>query len=235
MGLYIADCPDLSQLHGKTVFCSCEEGQDLRQRRVSRLRKISDLPPRAEQWSFETYRALTLSSEQQLAVQLCETYAQHGEIALKGGEVAKRGLYLYGPVGTGKSGLAVAVANVAMAHGNAVLYRTVPDLLDYIRQTFKPDNDAQYDEVLDRIKEVDLLVLDDLGTERLTDWVLEKLYQIVDYRYRNDMRLIVTSNYPMQTLTRHFNAANNQTGQRLVDRIVHLCALVQVAGTNLRR
>ncbi len=232
-GLYIAHCPTLPDIHNTVLTCSCEAGLALKQQRVATLRALSDLPLRLTTYTFDSYRQLALSQEQARAALVCEAYSQQGKLILKSG-IEKYGMFLTGNVGTGKSGLAAAVANVAMQAGIPVLYRTVPDLLDYIRSTFNPASTEQYGDVFDRVKRADLLVLDDLGTESPTAWVTEKLYQIVDFRYRHTMRLIVTSNYTLPELIEHFERAGDAMGRRIVDRIMEMCAVVNVSGNNLR-
>ncbi|HML21834.1 MAG TPA: ATP-binding protein [Aggregatilinea sp.] len=227
-GVFLADCPQLPEYHGQPVLCDCAAGLKLRRERAAKLRAISQLPPRMAAYTFESYAALRLSDTQRRAVEIAATYARSGSL----GE--RHGLFLFGPVGTGKSGLAAAISNAAMNAGISTIYKTAPDLMDYIRSSFKADNDVSYDKILDQIQRVELLVLDDLGTENLTAWVVEKLFQIVDFRYRHDMRLIVTSNCAPDVLMERFERAGEQTGQRIVDRIMEMCALVEVSGGNLR-
>jgi DNA replication protein DnaC len=231
-GVFIANSPQYPEWHGKSLICTCEAGLKLRQERAERLRAISDIPPRLAHLSFQTYLDLPLSDDQQAAARICMAYTRGGELRTKEGK-PKRGIYLFGPIGTGKSGLAAAIANAAMEQANqGVLYRTAPDLLDYIRSTFKENSTVSYDQVIEQIKRVDLLVLDDFGTETMSPWVAEKLFQIIDFRYRYEMRLIVTSNLDLASLRDHFKA--DVVGERIVDRIREICAVVEVAGKSLR-
>jgi DNA replication protein DnaC len=70
----------------------------------------------------------------------------------------------------------------------------VPDLLDHLRATFRPDSEASYDEQLEQVRSVALLVLDDLGTESPTPWAREKLYQLVNHRYNERLPTVFTNN-----------------------------------------
>lgn len=105
-------------------------------------------------------------------------------------------LVLHGPVGVGKTHLAAAIAN-AYAGRNlqaAVYFRVVPDLLDQLRATFDPDTGVAYDERFQQIRNANLLVLDDLGTENTTAWASEKLFQLINHRYNEQLPTVITSN-----------------------------------------
>jgi DNA replication protein DnaC len=105
-------------------------------------------------------------------------------------------LVLHGAVGVGKTHLAAAVAN---AYGNrnvqaAVYFRVVPDLLDQLRATFDPETGVAYDERFQQIRNANLLVLDDLGTENTTPWASEKLFQLINHRYNEQLPTVITTN-----------------------------------------
>jgi DNA replication protein DnaC len=103
-------------------------------------------------------------------------------------------LSLFGPYGVGKTHLAVAIAHEALRCNQDVIVAIVPDLLDDLRATFAPQHDTTYDVHFDRIRNVSLLVLDDLGTESGTPWAREKLYQLVNHRYNRRLATVFTSN-----------------------------------------
>ena len=102
-------------------------------------------------------------------------------------------LTLYGDTGVGKTHLAVAVASEYMARGQAVFFAFVPELLDYLRYTFSPESSVTYDRLFEQVKTSALLVLDDLGKERGSEWAVEKLYQIVVHRHNARLPTIITT------------------------------------------
>lgn len=103
-------------------------------------------------------------------------------------------LVLGGHHGTGKTHLAVAVANHRLDQGRAAIFIVVPDLLDRLRATFSPTSDVSYDELFESARETDLLILDDLGAHSSTPWAQEKLYQIINERYNRRLPTVITSN-----------------------------------------
>jgi DNA replication protein DnaC len=109
---------------------------------------------------------------------------------------AGRGLWFDGPVGTGKTSLAILVAKAAKDAGRSYAVFPVPRLLAEIKRTFDRDASDSYMGFFRRLCTVDLLVLDDLGAEKQTEWVLEQLYSIVNERWQDRRSIVVTTNLP---------------------------------------
>ncbi|MCW3049195.1 MAG: family ATPase, partial [Solirubrobacterales bacterium] len=96
---------------------------------------------------------------------------------------AGRGLWFYGGNGTGKTTLAMLISQTALDAGHSVAIYSLPRLLAEIRATFESDSEGSYVDFVDRLAQVDLLHIDDVGAEKTSAWVLEQLYAIVNARY----------------------------------------------------
>ena len=125
-------------------------------------------------------------------------------------------LSLHGPYGVGKTHLAVAAATQRENRGDEVFFATVADLLDYLRATFAPDSPVSHDDLLDRIRTADVLVLDDMGAERSTPFAEDKLFQIVGYRYEERLPTIITTSHQIEEIA----ATRPRIASRLQDPLV---------------
>lgn len=102
-------------------------------------------------------------------------------------------LVLTGSYGSGKTHLAAAIANYQAGLGSPPMFVVVPDLLDHLRATFNPNSSVSYDRRFEEVRTAPLLILDDLGTQSMTPWVREKLYQLFNYRYNAQLPTVITT------------------------------------------
>jgi DNA replication protein DnaC len=102
-------------------------------------------------------------------------------------------LVFMGPYGCGKTHLAASIANFRANQGYPVMFVVVPDLLDHLRATFNPSSAVTYDRRFEEIRNAPFLVLDDLGTQAMTPWVREKLYQLFNHRYNAKLPTVITT------------------------------------------
>jgi DNA replication protein DnaC len=137
-----------------------------------------------------------------------------------------RGLWFMGPVGTGKTTLAMLVAKAALQAGRSVAIYSLPRLLNEIRDTHRTDR--SHLELLDRLTAVDLLHIDDLGAERSNDWVLEELYSIVNARYEDERSMVITTNIMDR------EALCEQITERTASRLTEMCDELPLIGADHR-
>ncbi len=143
-------------------------------------------------------------------------------------------LHLYGTAGTGKSFLAAALLRHELEAGRSGRFAVVPDLLALIRRSYRPNNGPSAEDVLDAVESVDLLVLDDLGAEKLvnsqgerSEWVLETLYRIVNSRYLNRRQTITTTNLGSRELY-------GRLGAPIMSRFLERCVVIAFTGSDRR-
>lgn len=108
-------------------------------------------------------------------------------------------LFLQGGYGCGKTHLAAAIANFSVSMGVPTLFITVPDLLDTLRFAYN-NPETTFEEKFNEIRNANLLVLDDFGTQNATAWAQEKLFQILNYRYINHLPIVITTNLALDSI-----------------------------------
>ncbi len=154
-----------------------------------RLHRLSNLDA-FEGLNFENFGVqgrLGLGDEQVSSLKMALNQAAHFSRELKGW------LLLMGGYGVGKTHLAAAIANFAVSVGVPTLFLTVPDLLDWLRFAYD-SSESSFEERFEEIRNMPLLVLDDLGTQNTTPWAQEKLFQIINHRYVNRLSTVLTTN-----------------------------------------
>ena len=193
--------------------------------RISRLFASARIPRAYEGDTFADYAVTTANKDAVDAAHMMVT----DEI---------KGLFLHGTKGTGKTKLAAIIANERARAGSPVLFASVPDLMADIRASFASDGTS---ERVQAVKETPFLVLDDLGAEKMTEWVGEQLFCIVNHRYNECLQTVVTSNYNptqiirrMATVDRGGNVIDDMQGQRIMSRIYGMCERVEIKGADWR-
>ncbi len=191
VGFVRQDLPIGHPNFGKIQICSCRQ-KEVASNEQQRLYRLSNLDA-FKQMTFETFKIqgrLGLGDQQIKSLQYAFNQSQQFARNLSGW------LLLMGSYGCGKTHLAAAIANFVISLGVPTLFLTVPDLLDWLR--FSYDNpDTTFEDRLEEIRNIRLLVLDDLGTQNATPWAEEKLYQIINYRYIHRLPVVITTNLSM--------------------------------------
>jgi DNA replication protein DnaC len=192
LGLITLDVPPGDPRFGKARPCP---NRPLDPQRIKVIRRLGNLEVLSDR-TFENF-VVSRSGYAQEHVQSL-TLALHRSILYAG--QPKGWLLFEGSYGTGKTHLAAAIGNARLEQGDTVVFITAPDLLDQLRNTFSPTSEDTYDDVFERLRTAQLLILDDLGAENPSGWALEKLYQLLNHRYASQLPTVITTNLPLERL-----------------------------------
>ena len=218
-----------------SVMCRCEKEQ-LAQReaeqaakqkmmRLERLRKHSLMDEQFKGCRFENFE---IDEDNKNMYKLGINYCTHWP-EMKASNV---GLLIYGPPGTGKTFLTSCIANNLLEQLVPVIIISSIGMLNRIKETYTKGGAEAELEIINNLKDADLLIIDDLGAENDTDWAKEKIYEIIDSRYRDKKPLIVTTNLTREGLKTKLTGDDGVA--RTYDRIMEMCYPVEVSGSSKR-
>lgn len=193
--------------------------RDKDMRAMEALKRQSLMDERLRDVSFDSFRK---TNDNAYNLKLCLRYANHFDEML----AKNQGLLFYGGVGTGKTFAAACIANHLLNQRIPVIMTSFVKLLESM-QGFSEDDSA----LIARLNRAKLLIIDDLGAERSTDYALEKVYDIVDSRYRAKLPIILTTNLSMTEL----KESTDIRYTRIYDRIFEMCYPMQFKGQSWRK
>jgi DNA replication protein DnaC len=156
---------------------------DVRRDELSPLDLLHDL----------TFANFNLRKGEGLPAEHIESLKRAFETAREFAERPEGWLVLTGPYGCGKTHLAAAIAHYRDDLGKPQRFVVVPDLMSYLRATFSPNSTVTLDQRFEEVRTAPLLILDDLGTQAMSPWVREKLYQLFNYRYMAELPTVITT------------------------------------------
>lgn len=197
---------------------------------IQRLKEKSGLGKRFLSRTFDNYQVNTTA--QKTAHATAKAYAANFAANLDQG----RGLYLAGNFGTGKTHLAAAIALNLLDQGYEVWFRTGAALLQELRQRTVQEGESE-GRVVKGYGRVKLLILDDLGKEKATEWSVAVLGDIINQRYENALPLVITSNYTLKTLAPALTPPGNDgsVARSIISRLTEMTQGVTMAWDDRRQ
>lgn len=210
------------------IMCLCEiakreteaayQAMQEEQRRIDGMRKIGITSP--------DYKEMTLAADDGSNPKMraiIDRYISKHELMYR----ENIGLLLHGSAGGGKTFWASALANAMIDRGNSAMITTISRLMAAIGQDFE----AGKARILEQVERVRFLVLDDVGTERQTSYAAEKMFEIIDARYRSRRPLIVTTNLTLEEISN----PQQMEYKRVFDRIIEMCQPIHVSSEGRRK
>ncbi len=194
LGFVARDVPFGDPDFGKMDVCSCRK-EHIHQAQADRRLRESNLDGYREM----TFERFNVKGRGQLRPDYEMYLTMARDHALKFAREREGWLLLMGRYGTGKTHLAAAIANEALADQVPNIFLPVPDLLDWLRAGYQ-GYDQSFVDRFEQLCSIPLLVLDDLGTQNSTPWAEEKLFQILNYRYVQRLPTVITTNLALKEL-----------------------------------
>jgi DNA replication protein DnaC len=212
------------------------------ERRAARMMSRAHIPRRYEHCTLESYETdfpssnRTLSAAHLRARKFVESYPL---------ETAGTGLLLTGSIGVGKTHLAVGILQSLVAERGATgLFYDYRDLLKQVQNSYNRQVAATELEILAPVFDAEVLVLDELGASKPTDWVWDTVAHILNTRYNDRRTTIITTNYanfaplgtePAPRVSLREETLGDRIGERMRSRLQEMCVVVEMQGEDFRQ
>lgn len=202
------------------VLCTCQREKQDREAEAKKARELRDAiarnrnigltEPLMREQTFENDKGY---NPREMAI--ARNYVAQWEQMKK----ESKGLLLWGDVGTGKSYIASCIANALLDKGVSVLDTRLSILLDQLGALHFGDKNG----FISSLNRYELLILDDLGIERDSEYVQEQCFNIIDSRYLSGLPIIITTNFLLQDMKTEVNLGKRRLFDRILERNVPVC------------
>lgn len=189
--------------------------------KVDKIIKNSKMSKRNLNYKFENFE---VNSNNKKVYQSLKNYSEKLV-----NEVERKGLILVGNNGVGKTHLACSIANELIKNGIPIIYGTLINLLAELKNIYDVYNNISEMKIIKLYEKVDLLIIDDLGKEKPSEWGLEKLFTIINSRYENNLPVIITTNYDQNSLIDRLSINGEiEIAKSIISRLYEMCYLVKI-------
>lgn len=213
----------LERADGSTVACECRAEEIVKARRAA-----ARIPERYRNCRLRNFKDGDNESLKK-AKAVAKRFVEHWP-------AVDAGLLITGPVGVGKTHLAVAILNELVdTKGATALFCDFSDLLDRIQASFGKGSEESQDDIVAPYRDADLLVLDELGARRPSDWVREVLYGLLNTRYNRKRLTILTTNFGDEPDARGGETLEARVGAPVRSRLWEMTQLVAISADDFRR
>lgn len=215
-GYFIPRCPCSCQIEEERQRKE-EQAQRERMERIKRRRAHGLRDKSLHQYTFDH------DNGSNPVMKKARAYVRNWKEALRN----NTGLLLFGDVGTGKSFFAGCIANALLDQDVPVLMTSFPTILNQLTGVY-PEERVEF---INSLNDYDLLIIDDLGVERSTEFAMEQMFEVIDKRYRSGKPMIITTNLSLEQLRNPPDLAH----ARIYERILERCAPILFSGENFRK
>ncbi len=198
-----------------------------RKKNMERLYTLSGMSSRLRNYNFENYK---VCNENKTAYFKAKKYVAD----LLAGKKSNS-LFITGNIGTGKTHLAASIANELIKNGQPVIFGTLINLLTEVKDSYSIDGEYE-SKIINKYSKIGLLIIDDLGKERPSEWTLEKLFTIINNRYENNLPVIITTNYNREKLRERLACNKNyEIADSIISRLYEMCKGINITGKDKRK
>lgn len=182
---------------------------------ISQFYSQNYISKRLKDYNFKNFKVIDINKKE---VEIAKDYTKKCI-----NNEQENGLIITGNSGVGKTHLVASILNELIEKDKLVLIGRLTSLLDMIKETFK-DNSKSENELIELFSNVDMVVIDDLGTEKISSWALDKLYTIIENRNENKLPIIVTTRFDKESLLdRFYQSEDEELAEDVIEKLYQFC------------
>lgn len=196
-----------------------------------KLKKLLDYSNLGERFFEKTFESYQVNNNNIKAFDTAKRFIQNFETASTRGT----GIIFYGSYGVGKTHLACSIANELIKLQKSVIFGSTIKLFGIIKKSYNNEIEADESKIISEFVNCDVLIIDDLGKEKPSEWVLEKLYYIINERYEHNKPIIITTNFSENQLIEIFTVGKNKSSiEAIISRLKEICLFVEIFDNDYR-